>query len=1712
MIVTFYSFKGGVGRSSSLVEVAVQLAARGRSVAVWDLDLEAPGLQKIPDLLLLDDRLTTGTLDLLIEFQEDFIFPEEGLRQGALLDFPLPESLAANGGRLSFLLPARLDEHYAEKFGAVDWTGLFAPDGAGSAFFHKTASFLVGALGYEILLIDSRTGYTDLGAICTLQLPDLVVLVFNLNEQNLAGIERVHQAVTHSRSRHAGTIPVFLLANMVPEWPKELRQSKLNLLRTKGLGPHCKVPLRPSLLLTDEVPSLARKTADGELRPVTEEIETRWRDLGEATEGAAREWIARARAKGDEDELETLRRRGIFEKVKSFEERVAELFSLQGYIVKPGSQKDGPDFDLRLETTVGALTLHVLVECKDSPQPVTREQVKDFAARVASAIDAGKLPYQSILVARSAFANNVEAVAESLRVVLQTWDQLLFGLVDLRPPLDAAIRAFQGTALERLYVEPDVVLHSEIQPGRPIVAHDAQEAAHRWLGQGEGNLFILLGDAGSGKTSFCRRLACDLALRAREKKLGEARVPVLVDLGEAGSVSLTIEGLLSQTFQRLGAQPINPAALLHQNREGLLTLLCDGFDEMIGSSEPARSVEALRQILRAAEGRAKVILTCRTHLFRDQPEALRHLDVAPDSATVEGATRLWEEIQDRPGIEIGHLLELRDEQIDDYLRKALPPPADWSAVRDRIRGTYSLNGLAARPFLLEILVRTLARLSDSHVAMTLTDLYDSYCESWFGAADFRLTLTREKRAALVEALARMIWDSPQNHLHAEVLAEKAVELFGDRSASSVQERLDHEMRTAPFLHRSADGYYSFVHRSFLEYFVARSLRSGLAAADPRCLALGRLTREVAFFLELWPEAKHIRDLAWAVLSHDYQPGVSENALFLLSFQARAQLGPLAGPGAGDSDPAELRKAFAGLRPPVIRLAGGDLAGANLAGTDLSGANLEGAQLAGADLRQASLEGALLRQADLTNADLRESSFSGADLRGANLDHADARGANFLLADLTDANLSFGRFSRADFTTSRLDGTRTLAAGFLRALLPDGFPVSPSAGAATPHKLKLQPQTGHAHAVLGLSWSPDGSCLASSSLDATIKIWDIAAGQVLATLHGHRGAVVAVAWSPDGERLASASSDATVGLWSATSDLPVCVLEGHASPVSAVAWQPDGRFLASTSEDRTVCLWDPRTGRRVKTLEGHRGAVSAMAWSPDGEWLASASRAGRIRIWSVATGKQVREPLAAHQSDIFSLAWGADRSMLASAGKDGTIKLLDPDSGCVSRVLEAHAHSLAWSSDGRCLAWLAEDGTARLWEPAVSDQAVSLPAHLDIAASESEPRPGSAIAWAPSGNRLAKAATSEAIQIWDPTAGQLLRTFKAPPVPVLEVAWQPSRPALATTSGDGVLRIWNTESGDLERQVHGDNLGGWSLLAWSPDGKSFAGSSGDGCLRLWDAASGRPQQTLDTGSAWFLSIAWSPDGRHVAASASDSTIRLWDASSGRLLRTLKGHTDLVNALAWHPDGDTLASGADDRTVRLWRIEADQPPRSLKPLGDRISALAWSPDGSRLVGATREGTLHIWVPESGKPARVVSEPGRSLHALAWSPAGGPFAAASDGMVELRDPDTGKLLQSLEVSGGRVYGVSWDQQGRRMAVASAAGFVEIWDATPQLLCRLYIAHGGSLAVTADGYVNGPPAALDGARFSDRWALYELTDLSERASAARVVAALTKGSSRRR
>ena len=110
-------------------------------------------------------------------------------------------------------------------------------------------------------------------------------------------------------------------------------------------------------------------------------------------------------------------------------------------------------------------------------------------------------------------------------------------------------------------------------------------------------------------------------------------------------------------------------------------------------------------------------------------------------------------------------------------------------------------------------------------------------------------------------------------------------------------------------------------------------------------------------------------------------------------------------------------------------------------------------------------------------------------------------------------------------------------------------------------------------------SPDGKIAATASNDdKTVKLWDTASGQELATLHGHAGPIQCMTFSPDGKRLVTGSEDRTVKLWDVATRQEVATLKGHMETVSSVKFSSDGKILATVGNDHIVKVWQAETNK------------------------------------------------------------------------------------------------------------------------------------------------------------------------------------------------------------------------------------------------------------------------------------------------------------------------------------------------------------------------------------------------------------------------------------------------------------------------------------------------------------------------------------------------------
>jgi Mrp family chromosome partitioning ATPase len=210
-VITFYSYKGGTGRSMALANIAWVLAAAGRRVLAIDWDLEAPGLHRYFRPFLIDDELTAteGLMDLVDAYTSEAIKPADDAAKADpnwflqyadisdhIVSVNFPHFPA--GGKLDLLPAGKQGDGYATTVSSFNWQNFYDRLGGGG-FFEAVKQR--ARQDYDYVLIDSRTGVSDTAGICSVQMPDSLVVCFTYNNQSIKGAAAVARSAraTHKR-------------------------------------------------------------------------------------------------------------------------------------------------------------------------------------------------------------------------------------------------------------------------------------------------------------------------------------------------------------------------------------------------------------------------------------------------------------------------------------------------------------------------------------------------------------------------------------------------------------------------------------------------------------------------------------------------------------------------------------------------------------------------------------------------------------------------------------------------------------------------------------------------------------------------------------------------------------------------------------------------------------------------------------------------------------------------------------------------------------------------------------------------------------------------------------------------------------------------------------------------------------------------------------------------------------------------------------------------------------------------------------------------------------------------------------------------------------------------------------------------------------------------------------------------------------------------
>lgn len=253
--VAFYSYKGGVGRTLALANCARVLAAGGKQVLLMDFDLEAPGLQHFEVFRpkkTSDDPALPGFSEYLKECLENgpppVLTPYIQKSQGH----------KADKGKI-WLMPAGRHEgpDYLSFLNGKSWSDFYSLQ-EGYKILENLRGQIVEEYRPDYVLMDARTGLSEIGGIATHQLADIVVLVFNLNAQNLAGALRVFKSIQQSAPMNP---KVILVASPVPVVPvdkgtpfeKKMKQISNDFQGAQNADKPLVIPYHPMLAFSERI-------------------------------------------------------------------------------------------------------------------------------------------------------------------------------------------------------------------------------------------------------------------------------------------------------------------------------------------------------------------------------------------------------------------------------------------------------------------------------------------------------------------------------------------------------------------------------------------------------------------------------------------------------------------------------------------------------------------------------------------------------------------------------------------------------------------------------------------------------------------------------------------------------------------------------------------------------------------------------------------------------------------------------------------------------------------------------------------------------------------------------------------------------------------------------------------------------------------------------------------------------------------------------------------------------------------------------------------------------------------------------------------------------------------------------------------------------------------------------------------------------------------
>jgi WD40 repeat protein len=408
---------------------------------------------------------------------------------------------------------------------------------------------------------------------------------------------------------------------------------------------------------------------------------------------------------------------------------------------------------------------------------------------------------------------------------------------------------------------------------------------------------------------------------------------------------------------------------------------------------------------------------------------------------------------------------------------------------------------------------------------------------------------------------------------------------------------------------------------------------------------------------------------------------------------------------------------------------------------------------------------------------------------------------------------------------------------------------------------------HSDMIFDAQFDASGSLVVTSSHDKTVRVSDLATGEILANFEGHSAPVLGAFFLPDQRRILSYSMDGTIKIWSkdGTPNDAVAVRHAHKLGANEALYSPDGKYVISFGQDFSAIVWNAATHENIYEFRDLAGQVFFAGWSPDSKRFVTAS-AEVIVNRAIDTGSALFRIESLGQ-ELKCLRYSPTGDSILGGFADGIIRVWDAATGSIISTFAGDdgagvtfalytpdgTHIIAGYESGKLLRWLRQDGTN--------------------------------------------------ISMYNGDEGR-----------VIEAAISPNGDRMVVTFSGGTAKLYDVQNGALLRILLPDIPQLWEAF-YNSDGSRVAIISHDNTVGICDA-DGEVQCTLAGHDSIVYWVSFSPDGTRVLTASNDSTARVWDTYTGKELVILSGHTKQVRSGQFSPDGKTIVTTSWDGDLRFW----------------------------------------------------------------------------------------------------------------------------------------------------------------------------------------------------